>query len=159
MMRHGSLRAVIPRRARRGSLQRWTHAVEHGRFQRQLAAATAVSALVTSFEIAVEHYRASYGDPWMWAPLAATPPVLAAGAGGVVSERVARTALPAAGAVYLAQGLLGVYLHVRGIGRRPGGWQEATYNVVMGPPLLAPGLMTVVGAMGIVAGLLRREGG
>ena len=157
-MRSRVIDAMAPWRDRRGLVDRWVQDVQRGRFQRQLAGATAVSALVTSFEIAVEHYRASYGDPWMWAPLAATPPVLAAGAGGVFSEQVARKALPAAGAAYLAQGLLGVYLHVRGISRRPGGWQEATYNVVMGPPLMAPGLMTVVGAMGIVAGLLRREG-
>jgi len=27
----------------------------------------------------------------------------------------------------------------------------------MGPPIMAPGLMTIVGAMGLLAALLRRE--
>lgn len=33
----------------------------------------------------------------------------------------------------------------------------ARYNVEMGPPVLAPLLVTMVGGMGLVAALLRRE--
>jgi hypothetical protein len=151
-------------KGRRARFRRWERPlaglltdIAHGRFQRELSAATAVSAVVTSFEIYVEHYRASFGDPWMWAPIAATPPLVASGIAGVFSERAARTVLPLAGALYLANGLVGIWLHVRGIGRRPGGWKLAEYNVVMGPPLMAPGLMAMVGAMGILAAVLRRE--
>jgi hypothetical protein len=137
-------------------LRGWLRNLSEGRFQRELSAASAVSAVVTSVEIYVEHYRASFGDPWMWAPIAATPPLVVAGVAGAFSEKAARTVLPAAGALYLANGLLGVYLHIRGIGRRPGGWKLAEYNVVMGPPLMAPGLMAVVGTMGLLAAVLRR---
>jgi hypothetical protein len=144
-------------RRRERPLQRWLGNLAGGRFQRELSAAAAASAVITSFEIYVEHYRASFGDPWMWAPIAATPPLVASGLAGVFSERAARTALPLAGALYLANGLAGIYLHVRGIGRRPGGWKLAEFNVVMGPPLMAPGLMAMVGAMGILAAILRRE--
>ncbi|HEX4212706.1 MAG TPA: hypothetical protein VIA06_05185 [Candidatus Dormibacteraeota bacterium] len=140
---------------RRSPLQRWMRRIGEGRFQRELSAASAGSAVITSIEIYLEHYRASFGDPWMWAPIAATPPMVAAGIAGVFSVRAARTLLPAASAVYLANGLFGVYLHVRGTGRRPGGWSVADYNVVMGPPLMAPGLMAMVGGMGILASLLR----
>lgn len=142
---------------RRSPLERYGRRLAHGGFQQELAAAAAAGALVTSFEIAVEHYRASFGDPWMWTPLYITPPLVAAGLGGVVSGRVARTALPVTGAAYLLNGLLGMYLHVRGISKRPGGWSEATYNVVMGPPLMAPGLMTMVGGMALLAAVLRRR--
>lgn len=142
---------------RRSPLERYRRRLAHGAFQQELSAATAAGAVVTSFEIAVEHYRASYGDPWMWTPLYITPPLVAAGLGGVVSGRVARTALPVTGAVYLLNGLLGIYLHVRGIAKRPGGWGEPTYNVVMGPPLMAPGLMTMVGGMALLAAVLRRS--
>jgi hypothetical protein len=144
-------------RGRRRLVEHALRDVAHGRFQRSLAAATAFSAVITTVEIYLEHYRASFADPWMWAPVAVTPPVVAAAAAGVVSERAARRALPAAAALYAANGLIGLYLHVRGIGRRPGGWRLPTYNVVMGPPLMAPGLMTVVGCMGLLAGVLRRE--
>jgi hypothetical protein len=131
--------------------------LSRGRFQRELCVAAAASAVVTSAEIYIEHYRASFGDPWMWAPIVATPPMVAAGLAGVRSRRVARIAVPAAGAVYLANGLAGVYLHVRGVSRRPGGWSLPRYNVVMGPPLMAPGLMVMVGGMAVLAGILRRE--
>lgn len=142
---------------RRSPARRYRRRLAHGAFQQELSAATAAGAVVTSFEIAVEHYRASFGDPWMWTPLYITPPLVAAGLGGVVSGRVARTALPVTGAAYLLNGLLGIYLHVRGIARRPGGWSEPTYNVVMGPPLMAPGLMTMVGGMALLAAVLRRK--
>ena len=57
----------------------------------------------------------------------------------------------------MANGLQGTYLHVRGIAQRPGGWGMARYNVEMGPPLLAPLLMAMVGGMGLLAAVLRRE--
>jgi hypothetical protein len=131
--------------------------IEHGRFERSLSALTAAAALITSAEIYIEHYRASFGDRMMWSPIVATPPVVIAGIGGVVSRRWAKTWLPLAAMVYTANGLLGEYYHARGVARRPGGWRFATYNVPMGPPLMAPGLMTIVGAMGLLAAVLRRE--
>ena len=39
----------------------------------------------------------------------------------------------------------------------PGGWKEFRYNMEMGPPLLAPLLVTLVGGMGLLAAVLRRE--
>ena len=135
----------------------WLRNVSHGRFERALSGVTAASAIVTTLEITLEHYRASFGDRWMWSPIVVTPPIVAAGAAGVFSRRVAKTALPLAAALYMANGLLGLYLHGRGIGRRPGGWRLASYNVPMGPPLFAPGLMAMVGAMGLLAAVLRQE--
>ena len=138
-------------------LDYWLRNVSHGRFERSLSGITAFSAVITTLEIYFEHYRASFGDPWMWSPVVVTPPIVAAGAAGVFSKKVAKTALPVASAIYLGNGLLGMYFHVRGVGRRPGGWDLPTYNVPMGPPLLAPGLMSMVGVMGILAAILRRE--
>jgi hypothetical protein len=131
--------------------------VEHGRFERSLSGLTAVAAAVTTAEIYFEHYRASFGNKWMWSPIIVTPPVVIAGIGGVFSRRWAKTALPVTALVYTANGLLGEYFHARGVARRPGGWALASYNVPMGPPIAAPGLMTLVGGMGLLAALLRRE--
>ncbi|MGH3121921.1 MAG: hypothetical protein ACRDND_12975, partial [Streptosporangiaceae bacterium] len=58
---------------------------------------------------------------------------------------------------YTLNGLAGEYFHPRGVARRPGGWKLASYNVPMGPPIAAPGLMSIVGAMGLLAAVLRRE--
>ncbi len=131
--------------------------VSHGRFERSLSALTAFAAAVTTAEIYLEHYKASFGNKWMWSPIVVTPPVVVAGIGGVFSRRWAKLWLPITAGVYTANGLLGGYLHARGVARKPGGWKQASYNVPMGPPIVAPGLMTIVGAMGLLAAILRRE--
>ena len=128
-----------------------------GRFQRTLSALTAVSAVGLGFEIYLEHYKGSFGDKWMWTPIVLTPPLTAAGVAGVLSERHARTTLPAVSGLYALDGVIGVITHIRGVHRKPGGFSEPTYNLVMGPPLLAPGSLALVGGMGLVAALARRE--
>jgi hypothetical protein len=147
--------------ARREShlIDRMARNVEHGRFERSLSGMTAFAAMVTTAEIYLEHYRASFGNKWMWSPVIVTPPVMVAGIGGVFSRRWAKRYLPVTALIYTANGLLGEYFHARGIARRPGGYDSdvLTYNLTMGPPIFAPGLMTVVGGMGLLAALLRRE--
>lgn len=131
--------------------------VEKGRFERSLSALTAAGALVTAAEIYFEHDKASFGNPWMWAPVALGPIGAAAGVAGFFSRRMAKTALPLASAAIVANGLQGTYLHVRGIAQKPGGFSNLRYNLEMGPPLLAPLLVTLVGGMGLLASVLRRE--
>jgi hypothetical protein len=131
--------------------------IRAGRLQRTLALSTAFSAPPLAFEIYLEHYKGSFGDKWMWTPIALAPPLTVAGIAGFYSERAAKTWLPALSALYALDGAIGVWTHLRGIQKRPGGFREATYNLVMGPPLLAPGSLCLVGGMGIVAALMRRE--
>jgi hypothetical protein len=131
--------------------------IEHGRFERSVSALTAASALVTGVEIYLEHYKASFGNKWMWSPIVLTPPLVVAAIGGVFSRRCAKTALPVTAALYAANGLLGEYFHARGVARKPGGWRLYSYNLPMGPPISAPGLMAMVGGMGLLAAVLRRE--
>ena len=140
-----------------GVIRRLIRNVRRGRMQRLLAATTALSAPPLAFEIYLEHTKASFGDKWMWTPIWLTPPLTAAGIAGVVSRRAARTALPAIGALYALDGLVGVYTHLQGVRKRPGGFGEAQYNLVMGPPLLAPGALALVGGIGIVAAIVKRE--
>ena len=139
-------------------LDRAVRDVEHGRFERSLSGLTAASALVTGAEVYLEHYKGSFGNKWMWSPVVLTPPLVVAGIGGVFSRRWAKTALPVTAGLYAANGLLGEYFHARGVARKPGGWRLASYNVAMGPPISAPGLMAMVGGMGLLAAVLRREG-
>ena len=136
---------------------RFVRNVREGRLQRLLAATTAFSVPPLAFEIYLEHYKGSFGDKWMWTPIVLTPPLTAAGIAGVYSERAARTWLPALSALYALDGAIGVITHVRGVQRRPGGFREPTYNLVMGPPLLAPGSLCLVGALGVLAAVARRE--
>ena len=129
----------------------------NGRFQKTLSALTAFSAVGLGFEIYLEHYKGSFGDKWMWTPLVLTPPLTAAGIAGVASERAAKTVLPFVSTLYFLDGLVGVVTHVQGVRKRPGGFGELQYNLVMGPPLLAPGSLCLVGGFGLLAPLVDRE--
>src|SRR5204862_2424712 len=126
------------------------------RMQKTPAMAAARSAPPMAFEIYLEHYKASFGDRWMWTPIVLTPPLTAAGVAAVFSERAARTVLPAVSALYAADGLVGVITHLQGVQKKPGGLRNATYNLVMGPRLLAPGSLLMIGLMGMLAPFMER---
>src|SRR5689334_21713394 len=143
---------------RRGRAAKALHDFRHGRAQKMLSAATAASALPLGAEIYVNHYGGSFGNKWMWTPVLLSPALSAAGVAGMRSERAATTVLPALSALFLLDGLAGTYFHLRGAYRKPGGFKEATYNLVMGPPALAPGSLAMVGAIGLAAAVARREG-
>jgi len=131
--------------------------IRAGRVRKLLAATAAMSAPALGAEIYFEHYKGSFGDKWMWTPLLLTPPLTAAGIAGVLSEKAARRALPAVSALYFLDGLVGIVTHLQGVRKRPGGLKEAHYNLVMGPPLLAPGSLCLVGALGVAAAIVKRE--
>jgi hypothetical protein len=131
--------------------------IRRGRFERTMSGLTAVGAIVTAVEIYFEHDSASFGNKLMWVPVALGPLGAVAGVAGFFNRRAAKTALPVVSAIIVANGLQGVFLHARGIHQKPGGFKNFRYNMEMGPPLMAPLLVTVVGGMGILAALLRRE--
>lgn len=130
--------------------------VRTGRFERTLSALTAVGAAVTAGEIYLSHDGASFGNRMMWWPIAIVPTAIPAGVAAVFSRRAARTVLPLASAAIVANGLQGTYLRWRGVRQRPGG--VTLYNLESGPPVFAPLLASVVGGMGLLAAVLRREG-
>ena len=149
--------AKDPVASRVNGIDRLIRNVQTGRFERSLSALTAAGALVTAAEIFLEHDKASFGNKWMWAPVALGPVGAAAGVAGVLSRRMAKTALPLASAAIVANGLQGTWLHLQGIRQKPGGLSNLRYNLEMGPPLFAPLLVTMVGGMGLLASVLRRE--
>ena len=93
----------------------------------------------------------------MWTPVWLTPPTVAGRAGALIQRAAARVLLPLLSLVSLVDGLVGFVYHLRGIERLPGGFRLGQYNVVMGPPIFAPLLTCMVGVLGLLAGLLRRE--
>lgn len=152
----GATRGRLGRKELRG-IDRFAHDVRTGRFERSLSGLTAIGALITATEIYFEHDKASFGNKLMWLPVVLGPVGAVAGVAGVISRRAATTALPITSAAIVANGLQGVFLHARGIAQKPGGWRNLPYNLEMGPPVLAPLLVTVVGGMGLLAAVLRRE--
>jgi len=73
--------------------------VETGHFERSLSALTAVGSVITAAEIHFEHDKASFGDPWMWAPVVLGPVGAVAGVAGIVQagEGPAAAVLPGEG--------------------------------------------------------------
>jgi hypothetical protein len=130
--------------------------VRTGRFERTMSALTAAGAAVTAGEIYLSHDGASFGNKMMWWPVVVVPTAVPAGIAAVFSRRAAHTVLPLASAAIVANGLQGTYLHWRGIAQRPGGITR--YNMESGPPVFAPLLASLVGGMGLLAAVLRREG-
>jgi hypothetical protein len=130
--------------------------VRTGRFERTLSALTAAGAVITAGEIYLSHDGASFGNKMMWWPIVVVPTAIPAGIASVFSRRAAHTVLPLASAAIVVNGLQGTYLHWRGIAQRPGGITR--YNLESGPPPFAPLLASLVGGMGLLAAVLRREG-
>ena len=132
------------------------HDVRTGRFERSLSALTAVGAVITTAEIYLSHDGASFGNKVMWWPIVVVPAAVPAGVASMFSRRAAHTVLPLASAAIVANGLQGTYLHLRGVAQKPGGITR--YNLEAGPPVFAPLLASLVGGMGLLASVLRREG-
>ena len=135
----------------------WAQDVREGRFQKQMAAATVISAFFSGFEAWYSHYKNNFRYKAQWTPVVVAPLLMAAGMGAVRSPRVAHTWLPALSAVAMVDGMVGFAYHARGVFRRPGGLSKPIYNIIYGPPLFAPLLFAASGFLGLLASLLRRE--
>ena len=121
-------------------------------------ASPAIGALVTGVEIWLEHDRASFANRMMWIPVALTPAMSAAGVAGVFSRRAAKTFLPVVSTGRGGQQPPGPV--PAPAGDRPAAGRAgklARYNLEMGPPTFAPLLFGLVGGMGLLAAVLRRE--
>jgi hypothetical protein len=151
------------RRPRRGAagrigIDRILGEIETGRFEKMMSGLTAVGAAITAVEIWSEHDGASFGNKMMWLPIVIVPTAIPAGVAAIFSRRVAKTVLPLFSSLIVLNGLHGMFFHWRGIAQKPGGLRvNARYNVEMGPPALAPLLASMVGGMGLLAAILRRE--
>ena len=131
--------------------------MREGKFQRQVAIAAGVSALLSGFEAYYSHYKNNFRYKVQWSPIIIAPILAAAAFASVSSRRVARTILPAVSALASADAAVGFYYHARGVLRRPGGRKHLVYNIIYGPPIFAPLLFGAAGFLGFMASLLRRR--
>jgi hypothetical protein len=128
-----------------------------GRFQQYMALSAAFLALLSGGEVYFEHMRGSFNQRWMWTPVWVSPLALAGAVGAVISRSFAAVILPVVSFLAFLDGMIGFFLHLRGIKRMPGGFRNFRFNVTMGPPLFAPLLFAAVGLLGFIASLLRRR--
>jgi len=131
--------------------------IREGRFQRSLSLITAFSSLLSGLEVTYEHYIGSYSQQIMYTPVFLSLVLCIAGVWAVFNRWAARIFLPVVSLVTAVDGIVGFVMHVRGIARKPGGWRIPVFNIVMGPPILAPLLFATSGFLGLVSAFLRRE--
>ena len=135
--------------------------IRTGHFEKTLSALAAVGAAVTTGEIYLSHDSASFGNKMMWVPVFVMPTIIPAGIAGVFSKRAAKTVLAGGFGRRRAQRICKVPICIcAGSAQKPGGLRAGMrlYNAEMGPPVFAPLLASLVGGMGILAAILRREG-
>lgn len=131
--------------------------MREGKFQRQVAIVTGISALLSGFEAYYSHYKNNFRYWVQWTPVVLAPVLAGTAFASVKSRRIATTALPILSAVAGADATVGFFYHGRGVLRRPGGAKHLVYNVMYGPPIFAPLLFGAAGMLGVLASLLRRR--
>ncbi len=131
--------------------------IREGKFQRQVALVTGISALLSGFEAYYSHYKNNFRYWVQWTPIVIAPVLAGVAFGSVRSRRLATTALPALSVLAGADAAVGFFYHGRGVLRRPGGRKHLLYNVMYGPPIFAPLLFGAAGMLGVLASLLRRR--
>jgi hypothetical protein len=151
--------AKLRNEAGTGRYTGWRRELNEGQFQKHLAAVAAVWTVFSGFEAWYSHYKSRFRIWAQWTPIVLAPIQLAACIGTILTKKVAARVLPVTSTLALVDGAVGFGYHVRGIARRPGGRKTWLYNVLYGPPVFAPLLFAACGALGILASLLRREGG
>jgi hypothetical protein len=122
---------------------------------RQLDRASALLAASALADSAVEHYRGSFHNKAMYAPLAVSALTLAAGVGnsvGSLSELPPRREV--VNGLAVATGIVGTGFHIYNIVKRPGG--ISWLNLFYAAPLGAPAALSLAGLLGEAARRLRR---
>ena len=153
---HSALAHILPSKLGRELISE-EQDIREGRFQKQVAIVTAVSALLSGFEAYYSHYKNNFRYWVQWTPVVLAPLLAIAALASIRSRRIARTALPALSIAASADAAVGFCYHARGVMRRPGGRRHWLYNILYGPPIFAPLLFGAAGMMGLLASMLRRS--
>jgi hypothetical protein len=118
------------------------------------AAWLAASVLADS---ALEHYRGSFENPGMFAPLIAAAMALGSGAEGAISGSPgARAFRRTSFRLSVGVGAAGLCFHVYNIFKRPGGF--GWLNLFYAAPLGAPAALSTCGLIGLAAERLAAQG-
>jgi hypothetical protein len=114
---------------------------------RQMNLGAALLALAVLADSAVEHYRGSFHNRAMYAPLASATLALAGSLHGMMDRRPAPHRLrDGMYALAAATGIAGLGFHAYNINKRPGGW--SWLNLFYAAPIGAPFALTLSGFLG-----------
>lgn len=124
-----------------------------------LALLTSAGLVGTLGEVALLHFRGSFHNPAMYAPILVSPVAAALLANSALAAPSSRWAPRALTRFWLrmttALGFIGVAFHARGVARNQGGWRNWSQNLFNGPPLPAPPSFSALALAGLAALRLR----
>jgi hypothetical protein len=127
------------------------------RLPRHTAGLIAFSLAGTVAEAGLLHFRGSFQNPAMYAPVTIPPLAAISIAGAALSPRATTVAEPLLKATALL-GIAGPMFHAYGIHRNMGGWKNWSQMILQGPPLPAPPAFLGIAAAGLgVLPLLKEE--
>lgn len=127
------------------------------RLRRHLVLLTTVSSVCSGLEASYSHYQNNFQYWVQWTPITLSP-ALAAAALATLRRRPTRPKLlPVLSALAIVDGAAGFFFHARGVLRRPGGGKHLVYNILYGPPVLAPLLFAACGFFGLLATFVGRK--
>ncbi len=117
---------------------------------RMLILAIGLLFLVIFVQVTLFHYRQNFRHWSMWIPVLATP-VFGLDLIGLAFCRVPWLLDVSAVLLWIGAvaGLFGSYMHIRGVGKRVGGFKLR--NFLIGPPLTLPALITALSVLGLIA--------
>ncbi|MGI8618783.1 MAG: hypothetical protein ACR2L6_06795 [Gemmatimonadaceae bacterium] len=103
-------------------------------------------------QTALLHYRGAFNTPYMYLPFGAPVLALIAGAWYLTQPGAASTGV-FRGTLILTflTGVIGLGLHLRGLDRQMAGLHVPLFNVLQGPPALAPAFISAVAAIALLA--------
>lgn len=129
------------------------------RAARDLSRASGLIAASVLLDSAMEHYRGSFHNKAMFAPLAASTACLLAGLHGAADHKHgarkahARRARDGAFATAAAVGVIGTGFHIYNVAKQPGGFTFE--NLFYSAPIGAPGALVLSGMLGFLGERLR----
>lgn len=104
------------------------------------------------YEIAVLHYRGSFQSRFMWLPVTYLPLEMAAGIlASARDTHTTRQLFRVLSRGTLVLGAFGTLMHLRGVRRQMGGLREWRYNLMTGPPVIAPPQVALFGLIGVLS--------
>jgi hypothetical protein len=120
---------------------------------RALCGLVAAGLLGTVGEVALLHYRGSFQNPVMWAPVSLPPIAAALTAKAALDPSTRRDRVLTRLWLRMTAllGMLGVGFHARGVSRAMGGWRNWRQNALDGPPLPAPPSFSALALAGLAA--------
>lgn len=112
---------------------------------------TGLAFLLISAQVTMYHWRQNFRHIAMWSPVLAGPIL------GIGSLLLSFSNLPLLRIVMLwlfwfgvLSGLYGTILHANGVRQRVGGYSESQ-NILIGPPLVLPAMVSAISVLGLLA--------